>query len=158
MRATRIGVRIRTDDVAAAFADIADFTRFPDLADDVRSVVSGPGGSDWVVNFRRGLMRWHEAETVSADDLRVEFAQTDGDFAEFHGSWQVTPALGGADVLFEVTWDFGIESMAGLMDPIAERVITRVVCSALSGLFGEITVTEGGDALADLSTTPGRAA
>ena len=30
-------------------------------------------------------------------------------------------------MLFEVTYDFGIESMAGILDPIAERVIKRVV-------------------------------
>ena len=110
----------------------------------------------WVVNFRRGLMRWHEEETVDADALRIDFDQTDGDFAEFHGSWQLTPVLGGAQVMFDVTYDFGIESMAGLMDPIAERVIKRVVCSVLSALFGDVTVTEGGEALADLN--PGRAA
>ena len=154
MRATSITVRIRTDDVPAAYASIADFTRFPSLADDVRSVVADAEGSQWTVNFRRGLLRWHETETVSPADLRIDFARTEGDFAEFHGSWRLTPILGGATVVFDVTWDFGIESMAGLMDPIAERVIKRVVCDVLSGLFGEITVLAGGEALADL----GRAA
>ena len=150
MRATSITVRIRTDDVPAALESIADFTRFPSLADDVRSVVPSADGSQWTVNFRRGLMRWHETETVSPADLRIDFAQTEGDFAEFHGSWQLTPVIGGATVVFDVTFDFGIESMAGLMDPIAERVIKRVVRDVLSGLFGEITVLAGGDALADL--------
>jgi hypothetical protein len=37
------------------------------------------------------------------------------------------------------------------MDPIAERVVKRVVCSVLSGLFGEITVVRGGEALTDLA-------
>lgn len=99
-------------------------------------------------------MRWHETETVTPAELRIDFAQTEGDFAEFSGSWQLTPVIGGARVVFDVSWDFGIESMAGIMDPIAERVIKRVVCDVLSGLFGEITVLAGGEALADL----GRAA
>ena len=152
MRATSIKVRIRTDDVSAALTEIADFARFPSLAADVRSVVPGAGGSEWTVNFRRGLLRWHETETVS--DLRIDFTQTEGDFAEFHGSWRLRPVIGGAHVTFEVTWDFGIDSMAGLMDPIAERVIKRVACDVLKGLFGEVTVLEGGEALTDL----GRAA
>jgi len=156
MRSTRIGVRIRTGDVPAAFARIADFGRFPALAEDVREVTVGESGSSWVVNFRRGLMRWHERDTVDVDALRIDFDQTDGDFAEFHGSWRLTPVLGGAAVLFDITYDFGIESMAGLMDPIAERVIKRVVYAVLSGLFGDVTITEGGEALADLN--PGRAA
>ncbi len=36
------------------------------------------------------------------------------------------------------------------MDPIAERVIKRVVCDVLAALFGHITVLEGGEALTDL--------
>lgn len=152
MRATSIKVRIRTDDVSAALTAIADFTRFPALAPDVRSVVVGDSGSEWTVNFRRGVLRWHETDTVSG--LRIDFAQTDGDFAEFRGAWLLRPVIGGAHVTFEVAWDFGIDSMAGLMDPIAERVIKRVACDVLSGLFGEIAVIEGGEALTDL----GRAA
>lgn len=148
MRATSIKVRIRTDDVSAALTSIADFSRFPALAPDVRQVVADAGGSEWTVDFRRGVLHWHETDTVS--DLRIDFAQTDGDFAEFHGSWRLRPVIGGAHVTFEVTWDFGIDSMAGLMDPIAERVIKRVVCDVLRGLFGEITVLEGGEALTDL--------
>lgn len=152
MRATSIKVWIRTDDVSAALAEIADFTRFPTLAPDVRSVVTGDGGSEWTVDFRRGVLRWHETDTVS--DLCIDFRQTEGDFAEFQGAWRLRPVIGGAHVTFEVTWDFGIDSMAGLMDPIAERVIKRVACDVLSGLFGEIVVLEGGEALTDL----GRAA
>jgi ribosome-associated toxin RatA of RatAB toxin-antitoxin module len=154
MRATSITVRVRASDVAEVLDLIADFARFPSLADDVRSVVPDDEGSQWTVNFRRGLMRWHETETVTPAELRIDFAQTEGDFAEFSGSWQLTPVIGGARVVFDVSWDFGIESMAGIMDPIAERVIKRVVCDVLSGLFGEITVLAGGEALADL----GRAA
>jgi hypothetical protein len=154
MRATSISIRIRTDDVPAALASIADFGRFPSLADDVREVVPWAGCSQWTVNFRRGLMRWHETDVVDTTALRISFTQTSGDFAEFHGSWQLTPVIGGARVDFAVSWDFGIDSMAGIMDPIAERVIKRVVVNVLSGLFGDITVLTGGEALTDL----GRAA
>jgi hypothetical protein len=154
MRATSISVRIRTEDVPGALRAIADFGRFPSLADDVRAVVPDAGGSQWTVNFRRGLMRWHETDAVDAANLRISFEQTEGDFAEFGGAWRLTPVVGGARVDFEVSWDFGIESMAGIMDPIAERVIKRVVCAVLSGLFGETTVLAGGEALTDL----GRAA
>jgi ribosome-associated toxin RatA of RatAB toxin-antitoxin module len=154
MRATSITVRIRTADVPSALTEIADFTRFPALAPDVREVVAADGGSAWTVNFRRGVLRWHETDTVSTEDLRIDFTQTGGDFATFHGSWRLRKVIGGAHVTFEVAWDFGIDSMAGLMDPIAERVIKRVVCDVLRGLFGDVTVLDGGAALSDL----GRAA
>jgi ribosome-associated toxin RatA of RatAB toxin-antitoxin module len=154
MRTTRLRIRVPTDDIGAAFERIADFAAFPRLAEDVRAVRVHPGtprDSDWVVNFRRGLMRWNEVESIDAARLRIEFDQTDGDFAEFHGAWQLRPTAGGADVGFEVTYDFGIDSLVGLMDPIAERVITRVICSVLVGLFGDTTVIEGGEALTDLA-------
>jgi ribosome-associated toxin RatA of RatAB toxin-antitoxin module len=156
VRTVRLKVRVSTEDTNAAFGAIADFTRFPALAADVRSVETRAAPavtrhSDWEVNFRRGAMRWTEWETVDPAALRIEFGQTDGDFADFTGSWQLTPVRGGAEVLFTVTYDFGIESLAGLMDPIAERVVKRVICSVLAGLFGDIAVLEGGEALTDLA-------
>lgn len=158
MRTVRLRVGYDTEDVARDFHRITDFGAYPSLADDVRAVEVHPApnpdlprDSDWEVNFRRGVMRWNEWESVDPDRLRVEFDQTEGDFAEFHGFWQLTEMTGGCEVLFEVTYDFGIESLAGIMDPIAERVVKRVICSVLTALFGEITILEGGEALADLA-------
>lgn len=154
MRSTRLLVALPADDAAdaqAVLARIADFSVFPAHAEDVRSVdvrkwdVDG-GSSSWVVSFRRGVLSWTEQDVVDTADQRIDFRQIAGDFADFHGSWRVTPGR----VLFEVTYDFGIDSMAAILDPIAERVIKRVVRSVLSGLFGEVEVLEGGEALADL--------
>ena len=154
MRAMQLRVAFDADPVTA-FPLIADFTRYPSLADDVREVrtrptAAGDRESDWVMNFRRGIMRWTEIETVDEDRLRIDFEQTDGDFEDFRGSWQVCRTFDGTEVLFEVTYDFGIESLVGIMDPIAERVITRAVCAVLSGLFADIRVLEGAEALTDL--------
>jgi ribosome-associated toxin RatA of RatAB toxin-antitoxin module len=150
--------RFVTEDVHRDFQRVADFGLFPSLAEDVRAVDVHPApspdvprDSDWEVNFRRGVMRWNEWESVDPARLRIEFDQTDGDFSEFHGSWQLVPVHGAAEVVFEVTYDFGIESLAGIMDPIAERVVKRVICSVLTELFGEIQVLEGGEALVDLA-------
>jgi ribosome-associated toxin RatA of RatAB toxin-antitoxin module len=155
MRSTRLRVSVPSGEVRAAFESISDFERFAVLADDVREVRTVSAGSArvsyWEVNFRRGVMRWHEWESVDPAALRIEFDQTDGDFAGFRGSWQLSALDSGFEVLFEVSWDFGIESLAGIMDPIAERVVKRVICSVLAGLFGDITVVEGGEALADLA-------
>ena len=154
MRAIMLRVAIAADPVAA-FAAIADFERYPSLADDVRDVRTDssrvPRESHWVMNFRRGIMRWTELEVIDDNRLRIHFDQTDGDFEDFHGSWQVLPRPDGAEVLFEVSYDFGIESLVGIMDPIAERVIKRAVCAVLSGLFVDIDVLEGAEALTDLA-------
>lgn len=157
MRTIRLLVTIATDDPTAAFTLISDFTRYPAMAQDVHSVITHPSrcpgeprNSDWKVNFRRGVMSWNEWEVVDRERLHIEFCQTDGDFDDFRGSWQLTPTGDIVDILFEVTYDFGIESLVGIMDPIAERVIKRAICSVLTELFGDISVIEGGAALADL--------
>ncbi|MPZ82410.1 MAG: cyclase/dehydrase [Actinophytocola sp.] len=154
MRSVALTVHIAARDARAALARIAEFERYPGLAADVRHVAVRGEETDWVVNFRRGPMRWTETETVDPQRLRIEFEQLDGDFASFHGSWQLVPGIGGCVVRFEVSYDFGVESLAGIMDPIAERVIKRVVCDVLASLFGPTSVLEGGEALSDL----GRAA
>lgn len=154
MRTVALTVRIAADDPCFALSRIADFERYPVLAADVRDVESTPGESRWVVNFRRGLLRWTEHDTVDFGRSRIDFEQVSGDFAEFSGSWRVARGIGGCTVRFEAAWDFGIDSLAGIMDPIAERVIKRVVCDVLSGLFPATTVLDGGAALTDL----GRAA
>lgn len=150
MRTVSLTVRIAADDARFALARIAEFDRYPALAADVRQVESHPGGSDWVVNFRQGLLRWTSRDTVSFGRLRIDFEQASGDFAEFSGSWRVARGIGGCVVRFEASWDFGMESLAGIMDPMAERVIKRVVCDVLSGLFPATTVLDGDDALTDL--------
>lgn len=158
MRSIHLRVEVAAVDPAAAFGLVADFTRFPDLAEDVHAVETTPGTprmSDWEVNFRRGIMRWTEREAVDHQRLRIDFEQTDGDFEEFRGSWHLTDAPLGAEVHFEVTYDFGIESLAGIMDPIAERVIKRAICSVLAGLFTDLAVREGGEALDDLAQPVG---
>lgn len=160
MRTTRLRIEVSGEHHAGtAFERIADFARFPLLAEDVRAVDVHPApspdlprDSDWAVNFRRGVMRWNEVEWIDPDRRRIEFEQTDGDFAEFRGFWRLAADRpGGFEVGFEVTYDFGIESLVGIMDPIAERVIHRVIRSVLAGLFGEITVLEGGQTLTDLT-------
>ncbi len=158
MRTVALTVHVAAHDGRAALARIAEFERYPELAADVRHVESHEDGTDWEVNFRRGPMRWTETETVDPDRLRIDFTQTEGDFASFTGSWRLVEGIGGCVVRFECAYDFGIDSLAGIMDPIAERVIKRVVCEVLAALFGPTSVLEGGEALTDLSPRAGRAA
>jgi ribosome-associated toxin RatA of RatAB toxin-antitoxin module len=158
MRNVVLTVHVAARDARAALARIAEFERYPELAADVREVTPRGATTDGVVNFRRGPMRWTETETVDERALRIDFAQTEGDFASFAGSWQLVPGIGGCVVRFEVAYDFGIESLAGIMDPIAERVIKRVVCEVLAALFGHTSILEGGEALTDRLPGTGRAA
>src|ERR1044071_2636917 len=109
MRTIRLRAEIDADP-AGVFLAVTDFGRWPALAADVRDVAvvraAGPGTpreTCWEVNFRRGVLRWREEEVVDLVRLRVEFDRTDGAFQDFRGSWQASPAQGGAaEVTFEV--------------------------------------------------------
>ncbi|GAB3461927.1 type II toxin-antitoxin system RatA family toxin [Actinophytocola sediminis] len=150
MRTVTLTARIAADDARYALARIAEFDRYPLLAADVRHIESHVDSSDWEVSFRRGVLRWTEREIVDFGRSRIDFALVSGDFAAFSGHWRVTRGIGGCVVRFTATWDFGIESLAGIMDPIAERVIKRVVCDVLSGLFPATTVLDDAVAVPDL--------
>ncbi|WHT17445.1 SRPBCC family protein [Crossiella sp. CA-258035] len=127
---------------AQAFTLLTDFTRFPAIAEEVRSVEVFPGEprhSAWEVAFRRGRLRWREWEHLDPATTSVEFGQVDGDFEHFRGAWRITGAETGCTVDFQVDFDFGIDSLAEAMDPVAERLLRRVMGSVLSGLFGAAT-------------------
>jgi ribosome-associated toxin RatA of RatAB toxin-antitoxin module len=146
MRYVMLQARVPTADPDACFDRISDFARYPDLVDVVRSVAvhpTSPDGlehSDWEVYFRNGILRWSEADRKDGSAHSIAFEQTDGDFDSFRGSWSVGPADGDCSVTFQTEFDFGIPSLAGILDPIAERVFKETIARVLAGLFGAVAV------------------
>ena len=101
--------------------------------------------SDWEVYFRNGILRWTEARRVrSAEACGSRSSRLHGDFDVFRGSWQVAPAAGGCIVTFDAEFDFGIPSLAGILDPIAGRVLTETIGDVVAGLLGAVTVLGDG--------------
>lgn len=131
------------------FENVLQFGRYPELSPHVQTTVvhrtrpHPTGSSSWELLFRSGLLQWSENERYLKDELRVEFEQTEGDFDVFGGHWTFV-ADGDDTVLhFECDFDFGIESLAGILDPIAERVIKETVAWAVVGLHEHVRL--GGD-------------
>ncbi|HEX6471592.1 MAG TPA: SRPBCC family protein [Streptosporangiaceae bacterium] len=135
MRAVQLRVEVPAAP-DAVYDKIGDFGRYPDLVDVVRSVRVAGDDSDWEVYFRNGILRWSETDLKDRANMRISFAQTDGDFDHFAGHWCVAPLAGGSLVHFEADFDFGIPSLAGILDPIAERTFRETVYRILVGLFG----------------------
>jgi ribosome-associated toxin RatA of RatAB toxin-antitoxin module len=155
MRQVTLHARVPAPDQDACFERISDFARYPDLVDVVRSVTvhpASPGAlehSDWEVYFRNGILRWSEADRKDGGSRSITFEQTHGDFDSFRGSWSIAAAdadcADGADcadcaVTFRTEFDFGIPSLAGILDPIAERVFKETIARVLAGLFGSVAV------------------
>ncbi|KRV46509.1 cyclase [Wenjunlia vitaminophila] len=152
MRSAHLTVRVDDIDPGTAFDRIKDFSRYPELSDVVRSVTvhevtDDEESSDWEVYFRNGILTWSEADRFDRDALRISFSQLDGDFADFSGTWQITPDADGCLVAFTAEFDFGIPSLAGILDPVAERVLKETIARVVVSLF-ETAAVVGDDTLA----------
>ena len=148
MRHVKLRATVRGVPPEQVLDEVIRFDRYAELAPHVQSTVvhsdaaTGTGRSSWELHFRSGLLRWTEVETVDRPQLLVTFEQQDGDFEEFRGRWSIAAGDEGSTVAFDADFDFGIASLEGILDPIAERVITETVAWALNGLFDDVAFND----------------
>jgi ribosome-associated toxin RatA of RatAB toxin-antitoxin module len=151
MRSVTIAAVVPDTDLGTAFATISDFARYPALVPDVvRSVTveqerpDGPVISAWEVFFRNGILSWSEADHLHPETWTIDFEQTIGDFEEFSGGWELTPVvLAGSTavrVVFTADFDFGVPSLASIVDPVADRVLVESITEILRGLFATVLI------------------
>jgi ribosome-associated toxin RatA of RatAB toxin-antitoxin module len=109
MRNLTLTVRSARISAEMAYDRIRHFETYPELVDEVRSVVihaddrGGPITSDWVVYFRNGPLRWSEVDYFQEQQRKIIFEQTTGDFEVFRGSWAVEPLDAGCEVTFSTS-------------------------------------------------------
>lgn len=146
MRSMEIALTSTAADADLAYRRISEFERYPELVDEVRSVVvraddSGePLVSDWEIYFRNGPLRWSEVDYFQPTLRRIVFEQVSGDFEVFRGSWQVDARPDGCAVHFEATFDFGIPSLAGVLEPVATKVLKEGIATIVHRLLGTAEV------------------
>jgi uncharacterized membrane protein len=142
MRTVRLRLHVPGKPASDVYQTLADFERYPELADAVRSVAvtqvsENRTVSAWEVTFRAGLLRWTEEDTFDPDALRITFHQLEGDAAIFDGSWQCTDAAQGSEIVFAARLDMGIPSLADALEPIAARTLIDNIASIVRGLVGD---------------------
>ncbi len=158
MRRVELDAFIPATAPEVVFDNVIKFERYPELAPHVqsttvhRTVPEPAGSSSWELHFRSGLLRWTEDERFLRDDLRIEFTQDDGDFDTFSGVWALSRQGDGCDLHFEADFDFGIPSLEGILDPIAERVIKETVAWVVVGMFDGVRLADGVSVAAPVST------
>ncbi|GAA3486011.1 MULTISPECIES: type II toxin-antitoxin system RatA family toxin [Streptomyces] len=152
MRNASVLLRVEGTAPEAAFDRVHDFARYPEFTEVVRSVTvhelsAAEETSEWEVYFRNGILRWTEADRFDRETLVISFEQIDGDFAEFSGTWRVSADGPDTLIAFSADFDFGIPSLAGILDPVAQRVFKETIARVVVGLFGSARV-EGDEAVA----------
>ena len=146
MRIVRLRLHVPHKPASDVYATLADFERYPELSDAVRSVVVTEVSenltvSHWEVTFRTGLLRWTEEDTFDPGALSITFRQLEGDAAVFDGSWQCVDAAQGSEIVFAARLDMGIPSLADALEPIAVRTLIDNIVSIVRGLVGRAELT-----------------
>jgi ribosome-associated toxin RatA of RatAB toxin-antitoxin module len=141
MRTVHLRLHVPDKPASDVYQTLADFERYPELCDAVRSVavtqVSGNVTvSQWEVTFRAGLLRWTEQDRFDPVALSITFRQLEGDVAVFDGSWRCADAEQGSEIVFSARLDMGIPSLADALEPIAARTLTGNIVSIVRGLVG----------------------
>jgi ribosome-associated toxin RatA of RatAB toxin-antitoxin module len=141
MRTVRLRVHVPHRSASEVYATLADFERYPELCDAVRSVAVTEVSenltvSRWEVTFRAGLLRWTEQGKFDPADLSITFRQLEGDIAVFDGAWECADAAQGSEIMFCARLDMGIPSLADALEPIAVRTLTDNIVSIVRGLVG----------------------
>lgn len=154
MRTVQLEAVVADTPAAIVFENVIRFEQYPELAPHVQSATvlqtfpDVAGRSSWELHFRSGLLRWSEGERFQRDALRIEFEQETGDFDSFRGFWALRQQGSDTVVRFEAEFDFGIPSLEGILDPIAERVIRETVAWALVGMFAHVDFSGTAELLA----------
>jgi uncharacterized membrane protein len=141
MRTVHLRLHVPHLPAGDVYQTIADFERYPQLSETVRSVAitevrANHTVSHWEVNFRAGVLRWTEEDTFDHDALRITFRQVEGDVALFDGSWECVDAATGSEIVFAARLDMGIPSLADALEPIAARTLIENIVSIVRGLVG----------------------
>jgi uncharacterized membrane protein len=141
MRTVLLRLQVPDKPASDVYQTLADFERYPELSDAVRSVAvtevsENRTVSRWEVTFRAGLLRWIEEDTFDPGALSITFRQLEGDAAVFDGSWQCLDAAPGSEIVFSARLDMGIPSLADALEPIAARTLIDNIVSIVRGLVG----------------------
>jgi ribosome-associated toxin RatA of RatAB toxin-antitoxin module len=158
MRSVCLRLHVPDKPASEVYATLADFERYPELCDAVRSVTIAERSanrtvSTWEVTFRAGLLRWTEEDTFDPAAMSIAFRQLEGDIAVFDGIWQCrataadAEGANGTEIAFNARLDMGIPSLADALEPIAVRTLTDNIVSIVRGLVGDADLIESGVAV-----------
>ena len=138
MRSLTLTVRSARISADTAYDRIRRFETYPDLVDEVRSVVIHADDRGGPI----GPLRWSEVDYFQKQQRKIIFEQTTGDFDVFRGSWTVEPLDAGCEVIFNTTFDFGIPSLAGILEPIAVKVLKEGIALVLHRLLEDAVIVD----------------
>jgi len=138
-----VATSIVIDAPAALIYELAkDQERFPQFMPDVESVTiveRHPGRvlSRWKTLIEDAPIEWLEEDRFDDAALRIDYRLLEGDLDTFEGSWTFVPDAGGTLVALDVTYDFGVPTLAELIGPTLEKKVRENAEMMLAALKAE---------------------
>jgi hypothetical protein len=122
-------------DAERVWAVARDLSAYPNFMDQVlnvapRHLVDGTQVTDWQVLFNGNELCWTEKDEFWPEELRMTFAQLDGDLAEWSGSFQAFAQSDGVLAQYCVRFDLGVPALAEVLHPLGERAV-RANCEQM---------------------------
>lgn len=107
---------------------ISNMVAYPDFMHDLVSVEILEKGenytiSHWVSNVDGRKIIWTERDVFYPKDLKITYAQTEGDLKKMEGQWLIVPHVESCEVTLSVDFEFGIPMIAGLLNPILKKKV-----------------------------------
>ena len=138
-----VAVSIVVDAPAALVYELAkDQERFPQFMPDVESVTVVARYPDrvltrWKTLIEDAPIEWLEEDRFDDAALRIEYKLLEGDLDTFEGTWTFVPSPEGTVVALDVTYDFGVPTLAELIGPTLEKKVRENAEMMLSALKSE---------------------
>jgi len=138
-----VATSIVIDAPAALVYELAkDQERFPQFMPDVESVTVVERHADRVLSRWKTLIEdapieWLEEDRFDDAALRIDYRLLEGDLDTFEGSWTFVPGPGGTHVALDVTYDFGVPTLAELIGPTLEKKVRENADMMLAALKAE---------------------
>jgi ribosome-associated toxin RatA of RatAB toxin-antitoxin module len=119
-----------------------DQERFPQFMPDVETVTVLERHADRVVTKWKTLIEdapieWLEEDRFDDAAARIDYRLIEGDLDTFEGSWTFVPTAEGTLVTLDVTYDFGVPTLAELIGPTLEKKVRENAEMMLAALKRE---------------------
>jgi ribosome-associated toxin RatA of RatAB toxin-antitoxin module len=138
-----VAATIVVDAPASLVYELAkDQERFPDFMPDVESVTvveRRPGVvlSRWKTLIEDAPIEWLEEDRFDDAARRIDYRLLEGDLDTFEGSWTFEAGAGGTHVALDVSYDFGVPTLAELIGPTLEKKVRENAEMMLAALKRE---------------------
>ncbi len=119
-----------------------DQERFPQFMPDVETVTVLERHADrvltkWKTLIEDAPIEWVEEDRFDDASTRINYRLLEGDLDTFEGSWTFVPTADGTLVTLDVTYDFGVPTLAELIGPTLEKKVRENAEMMLAALKRE---------------------